>query len=383
MKIGLVIDCFDPRRGGAQEWTRQYAGYLLARGHEVHVVTQSVAGGAERLPIVAHCLGPIASHLGRAEAAEAKLRTLDLDLIHDIGVGWHCDILQSEDGSRIAMWEHRLKLLPPWLRGVKRQMINVLPRYRAFRKLMDRQFGDPERIVVAISQMCARDFQQYHGVSPQRIRQVYHGIDIERFTPWRRECHREPLRDRLGIGQEELVFLFVGHDHRRKGLATAVRAVERLRAAGAPVRLLVVGGRRRETALRFLPHRPTGAATFVGPVDDPVPYYAAADALVLPSFYDAFGLVVLEAAACGLPVVTSRSTGASELLTEGLDGYVLDDPADDRQWAGRLERLLDAALRRRMGEAARRLALQYTLHRNCDALLAIYREMTPTQRRAA
>ncbi len=117
MKIGLVIDCFDPRRGGAQEWTRQYAGYLLARGHEVHVVTQLVAGGAERLPIVAHCLGPIASHLGRAEAAEAKLRTLDLDLIHDIGVGWHCDILQSEDGSRIAMWEHRLKLLPPWLRG--------------------------------------------------------------------------------------------------------------------------------------------------------------------------------------------------------------------------------------------------------------------------
>jgi UDP-glucose:(heptosyl)LPS alpha-1,3-glucosyltransferase len=262
-------------------------------------------------------------------------------------------------------------------------MINVLPRYRAFRKLMARQFGDPERIVVAISQMCARDFQEYHGVSPQRIRQVYHGIDIERFTPWQRERHREPIRDRLGIGQEEPVFLFVGHDYRRKGLATAMRAVERLRAAGAPARLLVVGGRRRETAFRFLPQRQAGAVDFVGPVDDPVPYYAAADALVLPSFYDPFGLVVLEAAACGLPVVTSRSTGASELLSDALDGYVLDDPADDRQWAGRLEKLLDAPLRRRMGEAARRLALQYTLQRNCDALLAIYREMTPSQRRAA
>ena len=138
-----------------------------------------MGGGAERLPIVAHCLGPIRSHLGRAEAAEAKLRTLDLDVIHDIGVGWHSHVLQSEDGSRIAMWERRLRLLPRWLRGIKRQMINVLPRYRDFRTLMARQFGDPERIVVAISQMCVRDFQEYHGVAAERIRLVYHGVDVE------------------------------------------------------------------------------------------------------------------------------------------------------------------------------------------------------------
>ena len=151
-----------------------------------------------------------------------------------------------------------------------------------------------------------------------------------------------------------------------------------------PARLLVVGRAAARNGL-LLPaaNAWTGAAIFVGPVGDPVADYAAADALVLPSFYDPFGLVVLEAAACGLPVVTSRSTGASELLSDGLDGYVLDDPADDRQWAGCLERLLDAVLRRRMGEAARRLALQHTLDRNCDVLLAICREMTPTHRRAA
>ena len=246
MKIGLVVDCLDPRRGGAQEWTRQYAQRLLARGHEVHVVTQSVGGGAERLPIVAHCLGPVGSHLGRAAAAEAKLRTLDLDVIHDIGVGWHSDVFQSEDGSRIAMWERRLKLLPRWLRGVKRQMINVLPRYRDFRTLMARQFDDPERIVVAISQMCARDFQQYHDVAAERIRLVYHGVDVERFAPGQRALYRDPVRRRLGIGPEETVVLFVGHDHRRKGLATAIRAVRRLRAAGAAA----AGGGRRPAGKR-------------------------------------------------------------------------------------------------------------------------------------
>ena len=156
MKIGLVIDAFNPRLGGAQGWTCQYAARLLARGHEVHVVTQVVCGGGERLPVVAHCLGRIDSQIGRAVAAEQKLRTLDLDLIHDIGMGWHCHVMQSEDGSRLAMWEHRLKLLPPWLRPLKRQMIGTLPRYHAFRRLMARQYGDPERIIVAISKMCAR-----------------------------------------------------------------------------------------------------------------------------------------------------------------------------------------------------------------------------------
>ncbi len=92
---------------------------------------------------------------------------------------------------------------------------------------------------------------------------------------------------------------------------------------------------------------------------------------------------MLEAAACGLPVIASRWTGASELLREGLDGYVLDDPADDASCAERLERLLDPVLRKSMGQSARRLALQYTLDRNCDALLAIYQERRRPQRRAA
>ena len=345
VKIGLVIDCFDPRRGGAEEWTRQYAGRLLARGHEVHVVTQSVAGGAERLPIVAHCLGPIPSHLGRAAAAEAKLRTLDLDLIHDIGMGWHCHVLQSEDGSRIAMWEHRLKLLPPWLRGIKRQMINVLPRYRDFRTLMARQFGDPERIVVAISQMCAGDFQQYHGVAPQRIRLVYHGIDIERFSPWQRERHREPVRDRLGnrpgrTGRS----CSSGHDYRRKGLATAVRAVRAAGARRAPVRLLVVGGRRRETALRLLaatpdrrrhlrrPGRRSGRPIMRPPTPSCCPRSTTRSAWC-----------VLEAAACGLPG-RHQPLHRRQRAAERGRGRVRARRSGrrSRNWAGRLERLLDA-----------------------------------------
>jgi UDP-glucose:(heptosyl)LPS alpha-1,3-glucosyltransferase len=382
MRIALVIDHLDPRRGGAEQWTYQHAQRLLARGHEVHVIARAVSGPAAELALLPHCFGPIRSVLGKARAAQRELARLDLDVIHDMGTGWNGHLVQSEDGSRLAQWERKLLALPAWLRPYKRVMLGVLPRYRQFRTLMARQFGDPARIVVAVSRMCARDYQRYHGVPPERIRLIYHGSDNQRFSPEHRRQWREPVRRRLGLGAEEMLLLFVGHDYLRKGLRTAVRAVERLLAQGARVRLAVVGGKPQGRPPR-LTDAQRAAVTLVGTVDDPVPYYAAADAFVLPTFYDPCSLSVSEAAASGLPSVTTRFNGAAELLTEGVDGFVLDDPADDAALAEQLGRLLDADLRRRMGAAARQLALRHGLDRNCDEILAVYQEVAGQKRRAA
>ena len=261
-------------------------------------------------------------------------------------------------------------------------MLHLLPRYRDFRRLMARQFGDPGRIVIAVSKMCARDYQRYHGVPPERIRLVYHGTDNERFSPSHRQTWRQAIRERHAVADDEAFFLFVGHDFRRKGLDTAVRAVERLAAEGHKVRLVVVGGKRRSGSTPP-GERPPGIVTHVGPIDDPVPYYAAADAFVLPTFYDPCSLSVSEAVASGLPSVTTRFNGAAELLTEGVDGFVCEDPADDRELADRLRKLTDPAVCRRMGDQARKLALRHTLDRNCDETIDVYREIAGRKRRAA
>ncbi len=380
MKIALVIDHLDPRRGGAEQWTFQHAERLLARGHEIHDVAQEINGPAARLDIVPHLFGPTRPLLQRAAAAEETLQRLNVDMVHDIGLGWHSHVLQSEDGSRLAQWEQKLLLLPPWLRPWKRAMLRVLPRYRDFRHLMARQFGDPQRIVIAVSQMCARDYQHYHGVPAERIRLVYHGTDNVRFSPEHRGRWREEIRDRLGIEGDEILLLFVGHDYQRKGLATAVRAANRLAAEGAPVRLVVVGARKRRSLPAF---SSAGVVINVGAIDDPVPYYAAADVFVLPTFYDPCSLSVSEAAASGLPSVTTRFNGAAELLTEGVDGSVISDPADDAELAGALRPLLERDVRRRMGEAARKLALKHALDRNCDQIVSIYQQIAGRQLRAA
>ena len=384
MKIGLVIEHFDPHRGGAEQWTFQFAGQLLEGGHEVHVVAGRFSPAVDRMPIVRHVLDKARGRLQFAAAAERKLRSLSLDVIHDMGSGWYCDVFESHDGSRLAQWEQKLRLLPRPIRPWKRKLTAVLPRYHAFRKLMARQLADPERIVLALSRMVADDFRHYHGVRPEQIRLIYNGVDTERFSPAHRATHRERVRRELGVRKDEMLLLFVGHDFRRKGLATAVRAVGRLVDSGAPVRLVVVGGKPGGRPVRLAERcGAEKAVTMLGSVVDPVPYYAAADVYVLPTFYDPCSLGVVEAAASGVPSVTSRWNGAGELLTDGTDGYVIAEPADDAELADRLERLLDRSLRRRMSEAARRLALEHTLERNCEEIVAVYREIAGAARRAA
>jgi len=376
MRVGLVIEQFCPLRGGAEQWTYQFTCELLKLGHEVHVVARHFAPETESMPIVAHRLPRARSRLHLARLAEERVRGLSLDVIHDMGVGWCCDIIHSHDGSRFAQWEQKLKLLPRWLRPLKQRMIGVLPRYSQFRKLAARQFADGRQIVLALSEMVARDYQRCHAVRPERIRLVRNGVDTERFSPAHRPRYRQAVRRRLQVADRELLLLFVGHDFQRKGLATAIRAIGRLVAEGLPVRLAVVGGKRlgpaRRLAWRCGAQR---AVTLLGSVDDPVPYYAASDAFVLPTFYDPCSLGVLEAAACGLASVTTLYNGAGELLTEGVEAFLVADAADDRELAKRLRLLLDPAVCRRMGEASRETALRHTIRRNCEEIVEVYEEV--------
>ena len=303
-------------------------------------------------------------------------------MVHDIGLGWHNHVLQSEDGSRLAQWEQKLLLLPRWQRPLKRAMLRHLPRYRDFRRLMARQFGDPRRIVIAVSQMCADHYRHYHDVPEERIRLVYHGADNERFSPAHRGRWREEVRERLHVCEDEVLLLFVGHDY------------QRARALPRPSSRAAIGGRRahrcgcwwwaaKDENGPLPPLRGDGLVIHAGAADDPVPYYAASDVFVLPTFYDPCSLSVSEAAASGLPSVTTRFNGAAELLTEGVDGSVISDPADDLELAASLRPLMDAGIRQRMGEAARKLALKYTLDRNCDEIVSIYRQIAGQKLRAA
>ena len=384
MRVGLVVERFDPLRGGLEQWTCAFAEELAARGHEIHVVSREFTAKAQRLPIVAHQVPRVHSPLEFAAAAEATLTALPLDVIHDMGVGWHSDIFQPHGGSWASVAARKVLLLPRWLRPLKLALQRVTPRGRVFRQLMARQYADRGQILVALSQKAADDFVQFHQVAPERIRIVYNGVDAERFSPAACRPWRESMRRRLGIDPQTVLLLLVANNFQLKGVATLLRAAARLRGAGTPVQTLIVGGKRlggwRRTAARL---GLAGAVRFLGPVDDVLPHYAAADVYVHPTIYDTCSLVTLEAAACGLPVVTTRCNGAAEMFHDGADIHLIAEPGDDAALAAKVAGLLDPAARSVIGAAARQTAMRHTFAANVDEILALYQEVVHRRVRRA
>jgi UDP-glucose:(heptosyl)LPS alpha-1,3-glucosyltransferase len=373
MRIALVVERFDPRRGGLEQWSARFAAEVARRGHEVHVVAEQFAAAAKSLPIVRHVLGPTGSRLAFAAAAEQAVARLAVDVVHDTGAGWRCHVFQPHCGSRAAAIDHNLLLLPAWLRPWKRRVQPWLRRYRDYTELMRRQYVLDGRQFLALSQRVAAHFRQYHNVPDDAIHVVYNGVDCEQFTPAQRQVYREPVRRWLGVADHEVLLLIVAHNFQLKGVPVLLRATGRLARRGWPVRLAVVGGKRLGRALRqAVAAGADHLVRFTGPLADPTPLYAAADVYVQPTFYDPCSLVALEALACGLPLVTSCYNGVSELVTNGSQGFVLQDPADVEELDARLEALMAAELRTHMNQAARQLALRHTFARNVDEILSLY-----------
>ena len=382
MRIGLVIEEFDPRRGGVEQWTSQAVEHLAARGHEVHVVARRFSATTLAMPIVVHPLGEVPGRIAFAEAAERVVDSLALDVVHDTGCGWQCDVFQPHGGSRVAAAARNLLLLPSWMRWIKRSVSRLLPRYRQFDALSTRQYATDGRRVLALSRRVAADLAQLHNVPREQIHLIYNGVDTERFSPAHRQKYRDRIRGRFGISDQSTLMLVVAHNFRLKGVPMLLEAMARWphrRSAD----LIVVGGKHLRRYIRMA--RRLGIERrvhFVGVVEDTVPYYAAADVYVHPTFYDPCSLVVLEALSSGLPVVTTRQNGASELMTDGLEGILLDDPADVDTFLRRIEPLLRPEWREPMGRAARALASRHTFAKNMDEIIKVYEEVYQARRTA-
>lgn len=218
----------------------------------------------------------------------------------------------------------------------------------------------------------------HYGADPRRVEVVAPGVDLTTFRP----IDRAEARQKIGAGAGPML-LFVGRLERLKGVEIAIRALAQLRARGyAEARLLVLGEDSREGDESEMERLKAvassagvrGAIEFVGSVaHHELPYfYAAADVCVMPSYSESFGLVGLEAQACGCPVVASDVSGLRSVVREGVTGFLVagDDPAD---YAERIERLLaDPELARQMGRRGQLLAQRSSWSRTADRLAELF-----------
>jgi len=202
---------------------------------------------------------------------------------------------------------HAAALKEAWDSGDRRFLLNPLHPWLVTRNRLTYRLGRHRRIVVVGSRLLS-ELEHWHGVSGERVVHIPNGIDLERFHPGRREARSRILAE-LGIDPDASVVLFAGHEFERKGLELAVRALARMEASA---QLLVVGD---DNPARF---RSLAAGLgvadrihFAGRREDMPDLYGAADAFLLPSRYESFALVCIEALATGVPVVAPRIGGRS------------------------------------------------------------------------
>jgi len=377
MKVALSVEHIDPARGGAETYMHWLAGRLARDGHDVHVFARDLPSA---LP--AGITGHLVTPRGSTQAARARdycaksaaaIDRCTFDVIHATNRTLTMDVYQPHGGALRGSMDANLAMLGPAARHVQRLRWRLSPRRRAFLAIEREVFALDDVKIVAVSAMVRDHIRHFYDVPAERITVVHNGVDLDRFTPVACAERRKSARARHGVGERDIVILLMAHNPRLKGLKELIAAVARARQRGAPLALLAVG-RFHTGPFRRLARRLgcEGAVTFRGPIDDSLDAYAGADIYAQPTYYDPCSLTVLEALACGLPVITTRHNGASELLTHGRDGFVLDRPGDMDGLAEAILALCEADLRCDVGTAARALAEQHSTERNYRGILAVY-----------
>ena len=375
MKITVPIDVHDPRRGGAERYLSRLTGSLTSRGHRVHILClvdrqsadESLPAGCtvETLepPFAARRLRSL-RELWFAREGLRRHRASDRDLLYAFRHALEADVYQPHGGSYRTAPIDALAGAGAVRRGLKRVTRLLRPTTHALRWLDGQVFRrSPGLITMSLSEVVEDSFRRaYPGVS-FRFERIPNGIPLEEFHDRDREALALELRERIGADVEAPVALFLAHQFRAKGLDFAIEAVSRLSSWH-----LVVGGRGRVEPHRLVARRlgVESRVHFLGEIADPRRLYAAADAFLLPTWYDSCALSVLEAIACGTPAVTTRRNGAAELYESGGEGFVVDSPRDVGGWVRALE-CIDAD-RSGFRERARQLAPSLSWEQHVDRI---------------
>jgi UDP-glucose:(heptosyl)LPS alpha-1,3-glucosyltransferase len=320
LRIAFVRRGYSPS-GGAEAYLKRLARGVIEAGHEVQLIAtdewpedQWPFGSIRRL----HA----GSVIGFADELEQIRPQLACDALFSLERVWSCDVYRAGDGVHRAWLARRRRFELPL-----KQFVRALNRkHRGLLHLEESLLADRKaaRVIVA-SQMVKNEIVDLYSYPADNIHIVRNGVPLDqfRFDP---EL-REKSRDALKLKPDQIALLFAGSGWERKGLLFAIQAMALCK--NTKMRLLVAGrGDKRlykMTRLRFWREEPV---QFLGEVADLVPLYAAADMFILPTTYDPFSNACLEALACGLPVITTRSNGFSEIIEDSVHGSIVDHGGD-------------------------------------------------------
>ena len=373
MKLALVRQKYNPF-GGAERFVERAMQSLGESGTSVTLITREwKADDADRN--VRICNPSYFTRQGRdtgfARQVQKIIASGEFDLVQSHERIPGCHLYRAGDGVHATWLEQRARVQP----SLARIATQLHPWHRYTLASEAAMFRHPDlRAVICNSHMVKRDIAARFGVTDSKLHVIHNGVDLAYFHPQLRREFREAIRDALNIPSKAPVLLFVGSGFERKGLASLLHALSAMQNQDA--HLVVVGADKRQAVMKSFARESNVASRshFLGGQADVRPYYAAADVFALPTLYDPFPNAALEALACGLPVLTSRTSGAAELITPACGAVV--DALDVKAQAAALDQLVDNAAS--MRAAARAIAKTCSLTDMTTRLIALYASLMGT-----
>ncbi|MEW6353206.1 MAG: glycosyltransferase family 4 protein [Pseudomonadota bacterium] len=367
LRLALVRQRYTPD-GGAERFMERAMQSLQAQGVSVTLITRAwrAQEGINLLRCNPFYIGSLWRDWGFARAVRRTLQKHQFDLVQSHERIPGCDIYRAGDGVHREWLKQRMRTL-----GIFERLRIFLSPYHHYVKAAERAlFRSPRlRAVICNSHMVKSEMQRYFALPGHKLHAIYNGVDVQAFSPGLK-CHRDAVRKQFSIPQEATLFLFVGSGFERKGVHRVLEAMAQLPLNAY---LIVVG--RDKRLKKFLQQTKAlkieNRVRFVGVQSDVKPFYGAADALVLPTLYDPFPNVILEAMAAGLPVITSAQCGAAELIEHGRNGYVCD-ALDTPALIESMRVLMDAGIQKQVADAARSTVLPLNQEAMVEQLVQLY-----------
>jgi UDP-glucose:(heptosyl)LPS alpha-1,3-glucosyltransferase len=365
MRIALITRRFDPRGGGTERDLTVTAEALRQAGHEVRIYAAEIRDQPHDLPaqlIRTYGAGRAMKLLSFALRAAPVARRDRAELVLSFARICEADILRS-GGSAHASY---IAAAPRWQRSPALLAMRLSPYHRVQLAIERHGFASPRlHKAIAVSELVREDLTTTFKIEPAKVVTLYNGVDLERFNPDSRARWRDQMRKSLGLPLRARVVAFAGNGFARKGLEFLIRAFA---GSDRSAHLIVAGADQSVAKYRRLAAS-LGVAErirFIGVSSTIEQIFAAADVFALPSLFEPFGNVIMEAMAAGVPVLCSKFCGASELLPLSMREMIVSDPTVISDLRRRLALLLDAA--DSLGDDVRRTAEKFTWENYGDQL---------------
>ena len=376
MKIALVVYQFIKEKGGVESYVFNLSRHLLDRCHEVHIFAHRFGQDQDKRLLFHHVpaitfWSPLKHWTFAVNAPKIIKKTgIKFDIVHGFTQTLFQDIYRVGGGCH---WDYMMHTYPLMQSAFGKIVLCLNPRHFSL-LLLERIIFKRKcyKQITCISEQCKKEIIHHYKLPANDVEVIYNGADTDVFTPQNRLKNRDSIRAKYSIFKEDVLLLFVGSGFKRKGLKYIIDALP-LIDTDKKIKLLVAGrGKVREYQKLAKENGIIDKIIFAGVYKNIQEIYAAGDIFVFPSEYDAFGTACLEAMASGLPVVVSKTSGVSEIITHGKDGFVVNHPIDAKEMVEYIELLMEKEKREEMGSAARQKSEMYSFEANIEKTLRIY-----------